>query len=222
MWWSDRLEIFRSFSPWNGKSWPGYDIVLEVDRTSGAEYLDFACCYAGLLGVFRRHNGSPGYTGTINDFVKDGDDLRSCSLRGLSTYEARVEVRTCIIAYNNRSLMIIWQRMRAVSTATFRKKMAMEDDPAHGSREKKDRRRTPSLVDILSCSSKKIIPGALGANIYCIKSALWTPTASSSACWQAGPSPSEMVDLRQTAWQTNRNFLKSNRVIFMKTEPEVD
>ena len=29
---------------------------------------------------------------------------------------------------------------------------------------------------------KKIIPGALGANIYCIKSALWTPTASSSAC----------------------------------------
>ena len=22
-------------------------------------YLDFACCYAGLLGVFRRYNGSP-------------------------------------------------------------------------------------------------------------------------------------------------------------------
>ena len=26
-----------------------------TDQTSGAEYLDFACCYAGLLGVFRRY-----------------------------------------------------------------------------------------------------------------------------------------------------------------------
>ena len=33
--------------------------LQEVDQTSGAEYLDFACCYAGLLGVFRRYNGSP-------------------------------------------------------------------------------------------------------------------------------------------------------------------
>ena len=29
--------------------------LREVDQTSGAEYLDFACCYAGLLGVFRRY-----------------------------------------------------------------------------------------------------------------------------------------------------------------------
>ena len=33
--------------------------LREVDQTSGAEYLDFACCYAGLLGVFRRYKGSP-------------------------------------------------------------------------------------------------------------------------------------------------------------------
>ena len=32
--------------------------LREVDQTSGAEYLDFACCYAGLLGVFCRYNGS--------------------------------------------------------------------------------------------------------------------------------------------------------------------
>ena len=32
--------------------------LREGDRTSGAEYLDFACCYAGLLVVFRRYNES--------------------------------------------------------------------------------------------------------------------------------------------------------------------
>ena len=43
------------------------------------------------------------------------------------------------------------------------KKMAMEDDPTNGSREKKDRRRTPSLVDNLSCSSKKNYPRGFGS-----------------------------------------------------------
>ena len=29
--------------------------LREADETSGSEYLDFACCYSGLLGVFRRY-----------------------------------------------------------------------------------------------------------------------------------------------------------------------
>ena len=48
-------------------------------------------------------------------------------------------------------------------------KMAMEDDPTNGSREKKDRRRTPSLVDILSCSSKKNYPRGFGSQYLLYK-----------------------------------------------------
>ena len=51
----------------------------------------------------------------------------------------------------------------------FEKKMAMEDDPTNGSREKKDRRRTPSLVDILSCSSKKNYPRGFGSQYLLYK-----------------------------------------------------
>ena len=48
-------------------------------------------------------------------------------------------------------------------------KMAMEDDPTNGSREKKDRRRTPSLVDILSCSSKNNYPRGFGSQYLLYK-----------------------------------------------------
>ena len=74
------------------------------------------------------------------------------------------------------SRSLIWQRMRAVSTATFRKKMAMEDDPTNGSREKKDRRRTPSLVDILSCSTKKNYPRGFGSQYLLYK--IWSLDAN--------------------------------------------
>ena len=46
--------------------------LREVDQTSGAdlEYLDFACCYAGLLGVFRRYNGSRSETQPSNPEIE--------------------------------------------------------------------------------------------------------------------------------------------------------
>ena len=47
--------------------------LREVDQPSGAEYLDFACCYAGLLGVFRRYNGSRAWLAAALSWCIDHD-----------------------------------------------------------------------------------------------------------------------------------------------------
>ena len=71
----------------------------------------------------------------------------------------------CVLLVSPGNWSLIWQRMRTVSRATFRK-MATEDGPANRSREKKDRKRTPSLLHFRSCSSQKCYPRSFGSQYF--------------------------------------------------------